>query len=534
MIIVTDPRGPGLDSTQAYWLYGANDTLGTRMVHDVLFPQLAGQDLVLYRAALGFQSACLAMTLRGIRIDENERREALRRCQVGEAEAVAVLNQHPTIQESWDVKGKRPAGSVCPVREASAKCVWGPRGAEPDAQLCKHCGAPRLVGQQFNPHSSSQCARLFYDTLGCKKRYAKKHKPDGSRSVTTDDEALEATANKYVEHASLVDAILAARMYRKQRTVLGARLDADGRWRGTFNVCAAKTGRMSSSQSPYYSGGNVQNVADKDRGIFVADPGLELFYADLEAAESTLVAWDAGCTQDIKDHADGDAHTSLAKTLFPDLPWGTGPDKEIASSATPFGSNSQNSTWRQIAKVTRHGTNIGMSAAGVARQLHQPRDVGRDMRDRYFLRYPENLARQLEIRRQVRDSGVLVGPVGNTRRFLGRLWEDDVQREALAQTQQSTVAWMINLALWRIWHELDTRLNIAASPRPSDPNRVWLLAQVHDAILGQYRPGDLDTLRRVRDIMSCPIEIRGHRLALRVEIQVGPAWAHGALRTVEL
>jgi DNA polymerase I-like protein with 3'-5' exonuclease and polymerase domains len=112
--------------------------------------------------------------------------------------------------------------------------------------------------------------------------------------------------------------------------------------------------------------------------------------------------------------------------------------------------------------------------------------------------------------------------------------EDDVQREALAQTQQSTVAWMLNLAMWRVWYELDGRLHIGSPPRPGDRNRVWLLGQIHDALLGQVRPGDLDTLRRVREIMECPILIHGHAVRIRTEIAVGPSWLHRDLKVVEL
>jgi DNA polymerase I-like protein with 3'-5' exonuclease and polymerase domains len=155
------------------------------------------------------------------------------------------------------------------------------------------------------------------------------------------------------------------------------------------------------------------------------------------------------------------------------------------------------------------------------------------MRERYFQRYPENLARQLEIRRTVQDTGVLVGPVGNTRRFLGRLWEDDVQREALAQTQQATVVWMLNLALWRVWYELDGRLNIGAPPRPSDPNRVWLLGQVHDALLGLVRPGDFAALQRVREIMECPVLVHGTPVRIGVEVAVGKSWLHADLKAIK-
>ena len=835
-LIITNPTGEGynLDAQQRYFLYGGNDCLGTRQCWDVLYPQLVGDDLTLYRAAFAFQAPCLAMTLRGVRIDEPQRRLLTAACEREETAAVAALNANPQLQEMWDVLGKRP-DSKCAKHPSGKLHQWLPRGAEPRDQFCKHCGGPRLVGTEFNPHSSTQCAHLLYDLLGLKRRWSKQRDAAGRRHLTTDDEALEAIALHDPEVAGLIDLILVARGLRKQLGVLRARLDPDGRWRATFNVCAASTGRMSSSKSPYRSGGNMQNVADKNRGMFTADPGLQLFYADMEAAESTLVAWDAECPQDIKDHENGDAHTGLAQTIFPDLDWGAaGGDpkllRAIAEQRPPWGSDgSQVSSYRQVAKVTRHGclhpdmevltqagwcrvgdepsalvavwsptgmlwerptwhrvevaedlvcaagrnysqlttadhriavknngvwgekaagsfawsygelpvagnldaghdvrvadarvlamvwadgsnslgytvltlkkqrkvqrcrellqaaelpfaerggaagsagyrrytqfyirgpgllrkeldwdllswslparqaflselvhwdgcasggrvrilnthldelriiqtlahisgqaatinaagkprpnevqcyclslslrqttsahsvavsalpykgtvyclrdtstgyflvrhkgiisvtgnTNIGMSAVGIARQLHSSRKLGAEMRERYFARYPENLARQLEIRGRVRDSGVLVGPLGNTRRFLGRLWEDDIQREALAQTQQSTVAWMLGLAVWRIWYELDTRLNIASTPRPSDPNRVWLLGPIHDAVVGLVRPDDDAALARVKEIMECPIVVHRKLLRIRCEIQVGPNWGHAALK----
>jgi DNA polymerase I-like protein with 3'-5' exonuclease and polymerase domains len=364
-----------------------------------------------------------------------------------------------------------------------------------------------------------------------KVRYSRKNKTDGTRSVTTDDEALEALALKYPEHSDLIDRILAARGLRKQSGCLKSRRDADGRWRATFNVCAAETGRMSSSKSPYRTGNNMQNIADKNRGIFIPDPGLVLFYADLEQAESKIIAYDAQSPQDIWDHNNGDTHTGLATTLFPELPWEDprGP-RAVADTPLPW---DPDHSYRHVAKIVRHGTNIGMSATGVARQLHQPRKVGGEMRERYFKRYPENLARQMEIRRAVRDMGVLTGPLGNTRRFLGRLWEDDVQREALAQIQQSTVAWMLNFAMWRVWYELDGRMNIGAPPRESDPNRIWLLGQIHDAILGLVRPGDIEALRRVKEIMECPVIVHGVPVRIGAEVAVGKSWVHDDLRVIK-
>jgi DNA polymerase I-like protein with 3'-5' exonuclease and polymerase domains len=530
--LVTDPTGPELlDPQERYWLYAGNDTVGTRQVFDVLWPQIAGQDRVLYDCAMAFQAPCLAMTLRGVRVDEPTRRETIARCEREEQEAIQALNASAALQEVWDVRGKRPPGATCPEREGGARHVWGPRGVEPDAQVCNHCAGPRLVGQGFNPHSPVQCAALLYEKLGLKVRYSRKRSADGTRRPTTDDEALEALATKYPEHAALIDLILAARGLRKQLGALRTRLDDDGRWRASFNVCAAETGRMSSSGSPYRTGANLQNIADKNRGIFVADPGLELWYADLEQAESRIVAYTSECPQDIDDHNAGDTHTNLARTLFPHLAWGTDSDRAIADGFPPWDPDHE---YRHYAKIVRHGTNIGMSGNGVARQLHIPAAQGKALREAYFARYPENAARQVELRRAIRDTGVLVGPLGNTRRFLGRLWEDDVQREGLAQIQQSTVAWMLNLAMWRIWYEMDGRLSVASPPRPSDPCRVWVLGQIHDAILGLRRPGDDDAMRRVVEIMQCPVLINGEPVVIGAEVQVGRSWTHGDLRKLKL
>jgi len=288
---------------------------------------------------------------------------------------------------------------------------------------------------------------------------------------------------------------------------------------------------MSSSGSPFRTGANLQNIADKNRGIFIPDAGLELWYADLEQAESRIVAYTSECPQDIEDHNSGDTHTGLAKTLFPQLPWGTASDREISDTKTPWDEDHE---YRHYAKIVRHGTNIGMSAHGIARTLHIPLAQARDLRAGYFRRYPENEQRQVQLRCMIRDNGVLTGPLGNTRRFLGRLWEDDIQREGLAQIQQSTVAWMLNLAMWRIWYEMDGRLNIAAPPRPSDPNRVWVLGQIHDAILGLRRSGDDDAIRRVVGIMECPVLLGDRLVTIGAEVLVGTSWRHDDMRKLKL
>ena len=516
-LIVSDPRGPGLDRVQAYHLYCSNDAMGAREIFDILYPRLTIEQRKFYNATMAFLSPTLAMTLRGTRIDEGALVEALRLREGEELDAVERLRRYPRLLELWDEKEPWDNKRDGYCQDTGKSHTWSPRGAEPGAQTCGKCGVARLVTKPLNPHSSPQMARLLYDKLGMKRRYSRK-----TGEVTTDDEALEALAAKYPDNAELIDEILLAREARKQVAVLKSRRDADGRWRASFNVSGAETDRMSSSKSAYRTGSNMQNIAERSRNIFAADPGLIMFYADLEQAESRVVAADAECSQDMEDHASGDTHTGLAKNIFPHLPWGTAPDKDIAKTPLLWDPEHDH---RHVAKIVRHGTNIGMTPWGIQRQLHCTLAEAKYYRAAYFERYPENLRRQQEVRAEVAATGALTNPLGRTRLFLGRPWDEQTMKEALAQTQQSAIAWVLNVAMWRIWHELDGRTNIWAPPRPSDPNCVWLLGQIHDAVLGLVRPNDTTTLRRLQEILETPIEIRGRQVVIPAEILIGKSWS---------
>src|SRR5712671_437321 len=101
-LIVTDPRGPGLDETQRYHLYCCNDSMGTREVFDVIYPNLDEFHRTFYQAQMAFQSPTLAMTLRGTLVDEQAREEAIELRSEEERVEVEKLRKHPEIQRVWD------------------------------------------------------------------------------------------------------------------------------------------------------------------------------------------------------------------------------------------------------------------------------------------------------------------------------------------------------------------------------------------------------------------------------------------------
>ena len=87
--------------------------------------------------------------------------------------------------------------------------------------------------------------------------------------------------------------------------------------------------------------------------------------------------------------------------------------------------------------------------------------------------------------------------MGRRRQFWSRLNDNSTLRQAIAYVPQSTIGDLLNLGLLKVWKNLKhTGLDI--------------LAQVHDAILGQCDIDKVDTLMpQVLEQMNNPLEIKG-------------------------
>lgn len=115
----------------------------------------------------------------------------------------------------------------------------------------------------FNPGSPKQCIQYFYINKGITPYHGK------SGSVTTDDSAMARIIRKYhLPEAKLVQEI---RYLRKlQSTYLEVTRDKDGRLRCSWNPRGAWTGRLSSSQTIFGTGMNLQNLHPKFKKFIVA------------------------------------------------------------------------------------------------------------------------------------------------------------------------------------------------------------------------------------------------------------------------
>jgi DNA polymerase I-like protein with 3'-5' exonuclease and polymerase domains len=119
--------------------------------------------------------------------------------------------------------------------------------------------------------------------------------------------------------------ILALRDIAKKIGVLKTSIDPDGRMRTSYNIAGTTTGRFSSSLSDFGTGGNLQNLEERLRRPFVADPGMKFAYIDLEQAESRLVGaieWNLfGDGRYLDACESGDLHTSVCRLAWTELPW---------------------------------------------------------------------------------------------------------------------------------------------------------------------------------------------------------------------
>lgn len=115
----------------------------------------------------------------------------------------------------------------------------------------------------FNPNSPAQCKKYFYET----KKLAPYRNSQGG--ITTDDNAMSRIFRKTGwREAKLVQEI--RRLKKLKGTYIEVELDPDHRIRCSWNPRGTWTGRLSSSQTIFGRGMNLQNLDPKFKDFVVA------------------------------------------------------------------------------------------------------------------------------------------------------------------------------------------------------------------------------------------------------------------------
>lgn len=355
-----------------------------------------------------------------------------------------------------------------------------------------------MVG--FNWRSTGDLKTLFYEKL--KVPVIKK-----GFSITVDVHALEKMW-VYTVARPIISHILAMRDIAKKLSVLKTAIDPDGRMRTAYNIAGTSTGRFSSSFTEFGTGGNLQNVEESLRSIFVADKGYKFAKFDAKSGESFVVgALEWNLFRDDKYLAacqTGDPHTAVARICWPSLPW-TGDlvsDKSIAES--PY---YRHYTYRFMCKKLGHGSNYGGKAATLSQQARLPISVVNDFQPKYFSAFPSHLLWQEWVKNELYRSGNLTSLTGRRRWFFGRRNSEDTLREAIAYDPQGSLADIVNTAMLRIWRE----------------RTAILMFQDHDALTFMY-PQEQEDEIVPKLYASLPVRIElkhGRELIIPYDAKVG-------------
>jgi len=451
-----------LDTEQQDWLYNAKDCCITHEVNTGLNPRIDANRERIYRFEMAQQAVAWAMTSRGTKIDLNARDSALHE-----------LGQERSRMNNY-------------INEL-AQMMWG-RG--------------------LNPKSPPQMQEFFYGFLKLPTQY----RQDAGRKVpTTNIDALE-TFRAYHYIQPVVNAILASGDLHGQIKVLAAGVDDDGRFRSSFNVGGAETGRWSSSKNPAGRGSNNQNVTPRARHIFIADPGEILVGPDLEQAESRAVAYLSGDTNYIRACESGDLHTSVAQLIWPEAGWPDNPAgcKRLAKDPGFYRHWSR----RDLSKRGGHLTNYWGTHYKLAAALHLELDIAERFQNDYFAAFPGITAWHRWVAQEIQTTSHLTTPFGRERTFFGRTDSDRTIKEAIACVPQSTIADLFNLGLLRVWHHLELKEGL-----------IHCLMQVHDGAIIGVPEDKLDViLPRMQELMTIPLMVNGREMTVPLEFKVGYNW----------
>lgn len=418
-IIRTDERKPGdFDAQTEDWLYNGLDCCVTREVFDVIHPQLDTTTAKTYAFSKALQGPILHMGLRGIRVD------AARRAEVADqlhASADTLLHNLERI-------------------------------------VYEGVGLP-----DFNPSSTKDLKELFYVRL-----QIPPVRKQGRETV--DANALE-KLEQYTVARQIARHILAIRGIYKRLGVLHTPLDGDGRIRTSYNIAGTNTGRLSSSLSEFGTGGNLQNVEEWLRSIFIADKGMKFAKFDAKSGESYAVGgieWNLFRDPTYLDAVEtGDIHTAVARLCWPRLGW-TGDlaqDKHLAER--PY---YRHYSYRFTCKKIGHGSNYGGQPFTLATQSRLPIRVVQEFQPVYFGAFPAHQQWQRHVGETVLRKGNLTSLTGRKRWFHGRRNDQSTIREAIAFDPQCSLADIVNDAMLRLWLS----------------RRAILVANDHDALTFTY------------------------------------------------
>ena len=352
-----------------------------------------------------------------------------------------------------------------------------------------------LAGEEFNLGSPKQLGTILFDKLELP---VIKKTPKGAPS--TAEEVLAELALDY----PLPKLLLEYRSLSKLKSTYTDKLPEmvnprTGRVHTSYHQAVAATGRLSSSDP------NLQNIPIRTeegrriRQAFIAPQGYRIVAADYSQIELRIMAHLSDDPGLLKAFQEGqDVHRATASEVF-----------EVDLAAV---SGDQ----RRKAKAINFGLIYGMSAFGLAKQLHLGRNEAQEYIDRYFLRYP-GVADYMDRTRAIAREQGYVETLFGRRLYLpeinarNKMRAQAAERTAINAPMQGSAADIIKRAMlsvdgWLGQGEADARM----------------IMQVHDELVLEVADAQVEGVcAKLCELMSGAAELS---VPLLVEAGVGDNW----------
>ena len=352
-----------------------------------------------------------------------------------------------------------------------------------------------VAGETFNMGSPKQIQHILFDKLGL---------PVTEKTPTGQPSTAESVLQELAIDYPLPRLLVEHRTLSKLKSTYIDRLPQDidpqtGRVHTSYHQAVAATGRLSSSDP------NLQNIPIRSREgrrirqAFIAPPGRVLMASDFSQIDLRIMA-----------HLSGDERLLAA--------FEQGLDVHRATAAEVFGCAPAQVTddQRRSAKAINFGLIYGMSAFGLARQLHIERHAAQSYVALYFARYP-GVKRYMDEIRELAHAQSYVETVAGRRLYLPEINSRNVQRRQAAERtainapMQGTAADIIKQAM------IDVDRWLVGEQVPAE-----IILQVHDELVLEV---DADAVPAVTaQLRTLMVEAASLKVALVVDVGVGQNW----------
>ncbi len=359
------------------------------------------------------------------------------------------------------------------------------------------------AGSEFNPNSPKQVKALLHDKLKLPKIRIK-------GKITTNEVALRTLLKKYPTEKILLAIVYYRKIVKLISTYLKVPLDDDGKMRTSYNVSGTKSRRLSSSQTLFGTGMNLQNIpvgkskyVENIRHIFIPSSPDKLFIkGDLSQAETMVVS------EILYRIGDDTLHKLYQDPSFDIHNW-------MATFIFGIGISEVSKYQREIGKLANHSGNYGSGPRVLQDKALKEEIEGVDynMAKRIItVRHraiPGLRDWWIAVEKKLRETRSLTTCFGKRRLFFGRL-DNQTFRDAYSYEPQCVVADVTNRIVVKI--ERDSKC-------------IDVLLQVHDEVDGEINKGRvLEAAEDLTNAANIEIPINSKPLIIPIDIEVGKNW----------